>query len=207
MSLHPVLNARHAAAVIAGASNIGLAAAKRFAASGLKVCMADPETIRLEVVVAEVPAVSSRSADAVLAVPTDVSEFGELQQFGASMCARFAVVVSVIGAMIIASSSAASAHDALSSHLPDGAINAACLPWQAPIDRRQPEAADLPNDFTPMPYGGRRGINTACLPWRAPIGHRQPGAADLHGNFTPARPELQALNKAIDRKLTICRGC
>jgi hypothetical protein len=201
MSLHPVLNARDAA-VITVASNIGLAAA-----SGLKVCMVDSETKRLEAVVAEVPAVSSRSANAVLAMPRDVSEFGQLQQFGASMCARFAVVVSVIGAMIIASSSAASANDTLSSHLPDGVINAACLPWQAPIDRRQPEAADLPNDFMPVLNGGRRWINTACLPWQAPIGHRQPGVADLHSSFMPARPELQALNKAIDRKLTICRGC
>jgi hypothetical protein len=52
-------------------------------------------------------------------------------------------------------------------------------------------------------------INAACLPWQAPIGHRQPGAADLPGDFTPtlSDPELQAVNKAIDRRVTICRGC
>jgi NAD(P)-dependent dehydrogenase (short-subunit alcohol dehydrogenase family) len=206
MSLRPVLNASDGAAVTA-AFNIGLAAAKRIAPSGLEVCTADPEITRLEAAVAEVAAASSRSADASLAVPTDVSELGELRQFGASMCARFAVVVSVIGAMIIVSSSVAMACDTLSSHLPDGMINAACLPWQAPISREQSEAAHLPGDFTPVIHGGRSGINTACVPWQAPIGHRQPGTADILGNFTPARPQLQALNKAIDRKLTICRGC
>jgi hypothetical protein len=204
MSLHHVLNARDGT-VVTTVSNIDPAAAKRFAASGLEVCAGPPETTRLEAVIAEVAgAASSRSADARLAVQTDVSE---LRQFGASICSRFVVVVSVIGAMIIASGSAAMARDTLSSHLPDGMINAACLPWQAPIGRRQSEAADLPGDFTPVIHGGRSGINTACLPWQAPIGHRQPGAADLLGSFTPARPELQALNKAIDRMLTICRGC
>jgi hypothetical protein len=52
-------------------------------------------------------------------------------------------------------------------------------------------------------------IQTACLPWQAPIGHRQPGAAELPDNFTlpPSDLELEALDKALDKKLTICRGC
>jgi hypothetical protein len=42
-----------------------------------------------------------------------------------------------------------------------------------------------------------------------PIGHRQPGAAELPDNFTlpPSDLELEALDKALDKKLTICRGC
>jgi hypothetical protein len=57
--------------------------------------------------------------------------------------------------------------------------------------------------------GGRCAIQTACLPWQAPVGHRQPSAADLPDNFTPVPSdlELEALDKAIDQKLTICRGC
>jgi hypothetical protein len=51
-------------------------------------------------------------------------------------------------------------------------------------------------------------IDTACLPWQAPIGHRQPRVADI-GIFrpTPSDLELQDLDKVIDQKLTICRGC
>jgi hypothetical protein len=178
MPLDPALYAR-GAAIVTRASDIGLAAAKRFAASGLRVCAADP----------------------------DVRELGELRQFGARMYARFGVVLSVIGAMIIGSSSAIMARQTLTSHPREGVINAACLPWQVSIGHRQPVAADTPGDFTPVPHGGRRVINTACVPWQAPIGHRQPGAADLPGYFTPERAELQALDKAIDRKLAICRAC
>ena len=38
---HPALSAGSVAVVTGGASGIGLAAAKRFAAMGLKVCIAD----------------------------------------------------------------------------------------------------------------------------------------------------------------------
>jgi hypothetical protein len=60
-----------------------------------------------------------------------------------------------------------------------------------------------------LPHKGRCVIDTACLPWQAPIGHHQPEAADLPGNpaSAPSDQELQALDKSIDRKLTICRGC
>jgi hypothetical protein len=79
----------------------------------------------------------------------------------------------LIGAMMIGSSSAAMAREAVTSQLSDGACSA---------------------------------IQTACLPWQAPNGHSQPTAADLPSKFTPDL-DLQALDKAIDRKLTICRGC
>ena len=70
-------------------------------------------------------------------------------------------------------------------------------------------AAMARTTMSPMPRGARCTIQTACLPWQAPVGHRQPAAADLTGNFTPAPLdlELEALDKALDKKLTICRGC
>jgi NAD(P)-dependent dehydrogenase (short-subunit alcohol dehydrogenase family) len=138
MSQHPVLNATNVA-IVTGASDLGFAAAKRLAASGLKVYIADPESPRLEAAIAEVAAVSSRRA-----VPTDVSKLAEPRQFGASTCAPFGVVVSVIGAMIIGSSSAAMARDTVSSHPPDEVINTACLPWQAPIATANPELQTFP---------------------------------------------------------------
>ena len=51
-------------------------------------------------------------------------------------------------------------------------------------------------------------VETTCLPWQAPAGHRQPAIADI--SRVPPLPsdlELQALDRAIDEKLTICRGC
>ena len=51
-------------------------------------------------------------------------------------------------------------------------------------------------------------IQTACLPWQAPIGHRQPEITDISKvQPVPSDLELQALDRAIDQKLTICRGC
>ncbi len=60
-----------------------------------------------------------------------------------------------------------------------------------------------------VPHKACSGIQTACLPWQAPIGHRQPGAAEVPDNLTlpPSDLELEALEKALDRKLMICRGC
>jgi hypothetical protein len=60
-----------------------------------------------------------------------------------------------------------------------------------------------------VPHKACRAIQTACLPWQAPVGHRQPAAADLPDNFTPAPSdlELEAVDRALAKKLTICRGC
>jgi hypothetical protein len=61
----------------------------------------------------------------------------------------------------------------------------------------------------PLPERACSAVQTACLPWQAPIGHRQPGAAELPANFTlpPLDLELRALDRALDKKPTICRGC
>ena len=81
----------------------------------------------------------------------------------------------VIGAMIFAASSTASAGEGSADHGPGRTCGA---------------------------------IQTTCLPWQAPIGHRQPAITDvskvplLHWDL-----ELRALDRAIDDRLTICRGC
>jgi hypothetical protein len=51
-------------------------------------------------------------------------------------------------------------------------------------------------------------IQTARVPWQASIGHRQPEVTDI-GKVQPSPSdlELQALDRTIDKKLTICRGC
>ena len=49
----------------------------------------------------------------------------------------------------------------------------------------------------------------ASLPFSAPVGHRQPRAVDIHmdAELSPDQVRLQHENDAVDRKLTICRGC
>ena len=70
---HPALTSGRAAVVVGAASGIGLAAAKRFAGLGMKVCLADQNAEALEAAVKAVAAVSTTPAD-VFGVPTDVSD-------------------------------------------------------------------------------------------------------------------------------------
>ena len=50
---------------------------------------------------------------------------------------------------------------------------------------------------------------TSGLPWHAPLGHRQPRAADLTDAVqpSPADEDQRWIDRAVDRKLSICRGC
>jgi NAD(P)-dependent dehydrogenase (short-subunit alcohol dehydrogenase family) len=70
---HPALTSGRAAVVVGAASGIGLAAAKRFAGLGMKVCLADQNAQALEAAVKAVAAVSQTPPD-VFGVPTDVSD-------------------------------------------------------------------------------------------------------------------------------------
>jgi len=65
--LHPALAAGNVAVVTGAASGIGLAAARRFAAMGLRVCLADRDAARLREAAASI-------GSTALAVPTDVSD-------------------------------------------------------------------------------------------------------------------------------------
>jgi NAD(P)-dependent dehydrogenase (short-subunit alcohol dehydrogenase family) len=84
------LSPSHIAVITGGASGIGLAAARRFAAMGLKVVLADRDGERLGAAAAAVAAVSS--ADNVLAVPTDVSRWDEVEKLEAAARSAFGPV-------------------------------------------------------------------------------------------------------------------
>jgi NAD(P)-dependent dehydrogenase (short-subunit alcohol dehydrogenase family) len=80
MATHPALAAGRAAVVTGAASGIGLAAARRFAAMGLKVCIADLSPQALDAAAAEVAAASPNGKNAVIAVPTDVSKLDDISK-------------------------------------------------------------------------------------------------------------------------------
>jgi NAD(P)-dependent dehydrogenase (short-subunit alcohol dehydrogenase family) len=89
MSTHPALVQGRAAVITGAASGIGLAAARRFAAMGLKVCLVDLSQQALKVAAAEVIAASPTDRQAVLAMPTDVSKLDDIIKLRDAVYAEF----------------------------------------------------------------------------------------------------------------------
>jgi NAD(P)-dependent dehydrogenase (short-subunit alcohol dehydrogenase family) len=80
MSQHPALAPGRVAVITGGASGIGLAAAKRFAGFGMKLCLADLDADTLRQAAAEVARVAPGGAAGVRTVPTDVSRMEDVQR-------------------------------------------------------------------------------------------------------------------------------
>ena len=76
---HPALEPGRVAVVTGAASGIGLAAAERFAALGMRVCMADLNTDALEEAAQGVARKTAGEAE-VLAIPTDVSRHHDMER-------------------------------------------------------------------------------------------------------------------------------
>jgi NAD(P)-dependent dehydrogenase (short-subunit alcohol dehydrogenase family) len=81
------LSPSNVAVVTGAASGIGFAAARRFAAMGLKVVLADRDDVRLRAAASVVAAESS--ANDVLAVPTDISRRNEVRNLEEAARAAF----------------------------------------------------------------------------------------------------------------------
>ncbi|CAD6557422.1 3-phenylpropionate-dihydrodiol/cinnamic acid-dihydrodiol dehydrogenase [Paraburkholderia kirstenboschensis] len=77
------------AVVTGGAAGIGLAAAKRFAQLGLRVCIADLGEDRLADAAQAIASVAAEGAKDVLAVETDVSRLEDLSRLEAAVRDRF----------------------------------------------------------------------------------------------------------------------
>lgn len=86
------LEAGACAVVTGGASGIGLAAAKRFAAMGLNVVIADMPGERLTRAASEIVAVAPNGAKAVLAAATDVSKLSDVETLERAATAKFGPV-------------------------------------------------------------------------------------------------------------------
>ncbi|MDI4656943.1 SDR family NAD(P)-dependent oxidoreductase [Xanthobacter autotrophicus] len=86
---HPALAPHAVAVVTGGASGIGLAAAARFAARGMKVAIADLPGEKLEAAAARLADIAQGGAADILAVATDVSELSDLERLEAEVAARF----------------------------------------------------------------------------------------------------------------------
>ena len=86
---HPALVPGAVAVVTGGASGIGLAAARRFAGLGLRVCIADLGEERLAQAAAAVAAAAPGGADDVMALATDVGRREDLERLEAAVRDRF----------------------------------------------------------------------------------------------------------------------
>ena len=78
-TLHPAIAPGRVAVITGAASGIGLAAAKRFASLGMRVCLADLDAQQLDAAAAEVVAAAPGGAADVIAVATDVSQQPQVQ--------------------------------------------------------------------------------------------------------------------------------
>src|ERR1700750_2710344 len=86
MTSHPALTAGRAAVIPGGASGIGRGAARKFAAMGMRVCLADINAEALERTAASI------EGPAVISVPTDVSDAASVDRLRDAAYAAFGEV-------------------------------------------------------------------------------------------------------------------
>jgi NAD(P)-dependent dehydrogenase (short-subunit alcohol dehydrogenase family) len=75
---HPAMSPNNVAVITGGASGIGLAAAMRFAALGMKVCIADIGADRLKEAATKLSSIAPGGADSVMTATVDVSRVEDI---------------------------------------------------------------------------------------------------------------------------------
>ncbi|MGY3606097.1 MULTISPECIES: SDR family NAD(P)-dependent oxidoreductase [unclassified Bradyrhizobium] len=86
---HPAMSPNHVAVITGGASGIGLAAAMRFAASGMKVCVADVSANALKEAATKLSMIAPGGADSIMTETVDVSRFEDLVKLESAVRQRF----------------------------------------------------------------------------------------------------------------------
>ena len=86
---HPALSANNVAVITGGASGIGLAAAKRFASLGMKVCIADVDPARLAEAETKLSSVAPGGSASIMAAAIDVSRAESLLELEGAVRQRF----------------------------------------------------------------------------------------------------------------------
>ncbi|HWX06929.1 MAG TPA: SDR family NAD(P)-dependent oxidoreductase [Bradyrhizobium sp.] len=86
---HPAMSPNNVAVITGGASGIGLAAAMRFARSGMNVCIADHDAARLTEAGRQLSAISNAGAANVMVKAVDVSRIEDVSELEQSVRERF----------------------------------------------------------------------------------------------------------------------
>ncbi|MFP3549556.1 SDR family NAD(P)-dependent oxidoreductase [Paraburkholderia sp. SIMBA_049] len=86
---HPALTKGAVAVITGGAAGIGLAAAKRFAELGLRICIADRDADRIAYAVEEIARLSARGAREVFGLETDVGAIDDVRRLHSAVVERF----------------------------------------------------------------------------------------------------------------------
>src|SRR5580698_7805382 len=89
MASNEVFARGRGAIITGGASGIGLATAKRLAAFGMRVCIADRDAAALDAAAKELAGIASGGIDDVLAMKTDVSSSAEIDRLAETAFGRF----------------------------------------------------------------------------------------------------------------------
>jgi NAD(P)-dependent dehydrogenase (short-subunit alcohol dehydrogenase family) len=86
---HPAMSPSSVAVITGGASGIGLAAAKRFAGLGMKVCIADLGTDRLAEAETKLASIASSGAADIMVMAVDVSRIEDVSGLELAVRKRF----------------------------------------------------------------------------------------------------------------------
>ena len=92
MNHHPAVRPGRVAVITGAASGIGRAAALRLASLGLKICLADLPSEKLDAAAAAAAACSPLGAPGILAVATDVADVGQVEAMCETVYGRFGEV-------------------------------------------------------------------------------------------------------------------